>query len=52
MHARSRRHGSLFVARLDQGTAAREGEPIDLAVKTKRLHFFDPVTGAAIYEET
>src|ERR671931_193657 len=50
MHARSRREGSLFVARLAQGTAAREGEPVDLAVKTKRLHFFDPVTGAAIYE--
>ena len=49
MHARSRRHGSLFVARLDQGTPAREGEPIDLAVKTKRLHFFDPVTGASIF---
>jgi multiple sugar transport system ATP-binding protein len=52
MHARSRRQGSLFVARLDQGTAAREGEPVDLAVKTKRLHFFDPVTGAAIYADS
>ena len=51
MHARSRRHGSLFVARLDQGSAAREGEAIDLAVKTKRLHFFDPVTGASIFEK-
>jgi multiple sugar transport system ATP-binding protein len=51
MHARSRREGSLFVARLPQGTAAREGEPVELAVKTKRLHFFDPVTGAAIYAE-
>jgi multiple sugar transport system ATP-binding protein len=51
MHARSRRQGSLFVARLAQGTAAREGEPVDLAVKTRRLHFFDPVTGAAIYAE-
>jgi hypothetical protein len=52
MHARSRREGSLFVARLDQGTAAREGESVDLAVKTRRLHFFDPVTGEGIYEET
>jgi multiple sugar transport system ATP-binding protein len=51
MQARSRREGSLFVARLAQGTEAREGEPLDLAVKTKRLHFFDPVTGAAIYAE-
>jgi multiple sugar transport system ATP-binding protein len=52
MQARSRRQGSLFVARLPQGTAALEGEPVDLAVKTRRLHFFDPVTGAAIYTES
>jgi multiple sugar transport system ATP-binding protein len=52
MQARSRRQGSLFVARLEQGTRAREGESMDFAVKTKRLHFFDPVTGAAIYAES
>jgi multiple sugar transport system ATP-binding protein len=45
----ARKRGSLFVARLDSATRAREGEPIELAVKTKRLHFFDPDTGAAIY---
>jgi multiple sugar transport system ATP-binding protein len=45
----ARKRGSLFVARLDSATRAREGEVLDLAVKTKRLHFFDPDTGTAIY---
>jgi multiple sugar transport system ATP-binding protein len=44
----ARRRGSLFVARLDSATRAREGEPLELAVKTSRLHFFDPQTGEAI----
>jgi multiple sugar transport system ATP-binding protein len=41
--------GSLFVARLDRATGAREGEPIELVVKTDRLHFFDTATGLGIY---
>ena len=47
----ARKHGSLFVARIDRTTGAREGEPLELAVTTKRLHFFDPETGAAIYTD-
>jgi hypothetical protein len=47
----ARRRGSLFVARVDRTTGAREGEGIELAVTTKRLHFFDPETGAGIYSE-
>jgi multiple sugar transport system ATP-binding protein len=43
--------GSLFVARLDRHTRAREGEKIDLVVDTERLHFFDPDTGRGIYDE-
>jgi multiple sugar transport system ATP-binding protein len=42
--------GSLFVARVARHTLAREGEPIEFAVDTDRLHFFDPETGHGIYE--
>jgi multiple sugar transport system ATP-binding protein len=37
-----------FVARLDPRSAARQREPIELAVDTRRIHLFDPATGAAI----
>jgi multiple sugar transport system ATP-binding protein len=45
----SARQGSLFVARLDRGTRAREGERIELVVDPDRLHFFDTETGQGIY---
>ena len=47
----ARGKGSLFVARLDRHTRAQEGEKIELAVDTDRLHFFDPATGEGIYAE-
>jgi multiple sugar transport system ATP-binding protein len=43
--------GSIFVARVHPQTQARESEPLRLVVNTKRLHFFDPDTGLAIYGE-
>jgi multiple sugar transport system ATP-binding protein len=38
-------HGSPFIARVERGTAAREGEETRLYVDTSRLHFFDATTG-------
>ena len=41
-------HGSPFIARVGRGTQAREGGPVQLAVNTRLLHFFDLETGSAI----
>jgi multiple sugar transport system ATP-binding protein len=45
-------NGSIFVARVDPRTTAREGEPLRLVVNTRRLHFFDCETGGAIVGES
>jgi multiple sugar transport system ATP-binding protein len=45
----TRKHGSIFTARIDRESTAREGEPIELAVNTRRLHFFETETGRGIY---
>jgi multiple sugar transport system ATP-binding protein len=42
-------HGSPFIARVERGAEAREGDRVTLAVDTRRLHFFDLETGAGIY---
>jgi multiple sugar transport system ATP-binding protein len=39
------------IARLNPRTLARNGERIELEVDTRRLHFFDPDDGSAIYGE-
>jgi len=41
-------HGSPFVARVQRGSTAREGDRARLRVDTARLHFFDLGTGEAI----
>jgi multiple sugar transport system ATP-binding protein len=45
----AKKRGSLFVARLGRDTRAREGERVDLLVRTERVRFFDPETGLGIY---
>jgi multiple sugar transport system ATP-binding protein len=37
--------GSLFTARVDPGTSARPGAPLQLAVDPSRFHYFDSETG-------
>ena len=44
----ARRKGSLFTARVARESRVREGKPIELAVETSRLHFFEIETGNAI----
>jgi ABC-type sugar transport system ATPase subunit len=41
--------GAALIARVDQMTGARVGEPLQLVIDTSRLHFFEPASGAAIY---
>jgi multiple sugar transport system ATP-binding protein len=48
--ALAQKEGAPFIARVDRETRVREGSKVDLAVATKRLHFFDPETGAGIYD--
>jgi multiple sugar transport system ATP-binding protein len=42
---------ALFAARIDPGTPAVVGRPLELAVNPARLHFFDAETGLSLVEE-
>jgi multiple sugar transport system ATP-binding protein len=39
---------SLWTARVSARSAARSGQPLELAVDTSALHYFDPVSGETI----
>ena len=39
---------SLWTARVSSRSTARPGQPLELAVDTSRLHFFDPASGESI----
>jgi multiple sugar transport system ATP-binding protein len=43
--------GALFVGRFGARAQVAEGEPVEVAVDTSSLHFFDPETGLGIYEQ-
>jgi multiple sugar transport system ATP-binding protein len=43
--------GALFVGRFGARAQVVEGEPVEVAVDTTALHFFDPDTGLGIYEQ-
>jgi multiple sugar transport system ATP-binding protein len=51
LEERAREATSVFVAKLNPRTRAREGEPLELFVDTRRLHIFDPDTGLGIYDD-
>jgi len=40
---------AMLLARVDPQSKMREGDRLRLVADTKRLHFFDPATGRAIY---
>jgi multiple sugar transport system ATP-binding protein len=42
---------SVVVGRFSAESQVREGETVEVAVRTRAIHFFDPETGTAIYEE-
>jgi len=48
---RARERRTRFVARMNPATRVREGGTADVYVDTAALHFFDPSTGQAIYEQ-
>jgi multiple sugar transport system ATP-binding protein len=44
--------GATLVGRFGARSGVREGQPVEVAVDTRALHFFDPDTGLGIYDST
>lgn len=42
---------ATIVGRFGARSRVRPGEPVEVAVDTRSLHFFDPQTGLGIYDE-
>jgi multiple sugar transport system ATP-binding protein len=44
--------GTMMVGRFGARSRVKEGDETEVAVDTRALHFFDPETGAGIYDQT
>jgi multiple sugar transport system ATP-binding protein len=42
--------GAILVGRFGARSRVREGQPVEVSVDTRALHFFDPDTGLGIYD--
>ncbi|SDJ04654.1 carbohydrate ABC transporter ATP-binding protein, CUT1 family [Actinokineospora alba] len=47
----AKHNGMVMVGRFSPRSRIYEGQPIAIWIDTARLHFFDPITGAAIWNE-
>ncbi len=50
--ARAVRDTATLVGRFGARSRVRPGQPVEVAVDTRSLHFFDPETGLGIYDGT
>ncbi|HET8651323.1 MAG TPA: sn-glycerol-3-phosphate ABC transporter ATP-binding protein UgpC [Gaiellaceae bacterium] len=46
------KHRAVLVGRFSADSQVREGQGAEVAVDTRALHFFDPETGLAIYDDS
>jgi multiple sugar transport system ATP-binding protein len=46
------KHRAIVIGRFDADSNVQEGQDAEIAVDTRALHFFDPDTGLAIYDDS